>query len=324
MAKEVIYESIENFGLNERSKSRKLFSKIGIIGCGIVGQHIARMASYYGVEVVFIDVSENKIEDAYSHISDELDKEIERWGLTISDKKSLLSRIQGSLGYEDLKGCDFVIEAIRAVDRGGKICERREIFNRIEKVVSKECIIATNSTTIAITELASELKYKERSIGVHFFTSSSKAKAIDVIKGLYTSDETYDKVCHFVNMMGRTVLPVAESAGLVSIRLFAVLLNEACEIMMEGVSSLQHIDKTLNLGYGMRHGVFEIADRIGIDKVIRWMENLYSEFGDMKYKPSALIKKLYRNRMLGISTRVGFYTYDEKGKLTEPNPKLYK
>ena len=128
MPSEVIYEPIEEFGLSKKNVSRSLFSKIGIIGCGLVGQNIARVASFYGIEVVFIEVNEDKIREAYKNIEKVLDERIEHWGITGGEKRAILSRIKGTLDYQDLKGCDFVVEAIRAVDRGGKIKERREIF----------------------------------------------------------------------------------------------------------------------------------------------------------------------------------------------------
>ncbi len=313
MASEIIYESIEDFGLIRKDKSRTLFSKIGIIGCGLVGQNIARVASNYGIEVVFIEISEEKIKEAYVNLGKVLDHRIEHWGLTSSEKRSILSRIKGSMNYADLAGCDFVIEAIRAVDRGARLKERKGIFRKIEEVVDQDCIIATNSTTIVITELSSELRHRERCVSLHFFVSSPEARVIEVVKGLYTSDAAYEKVCKFVNMINRKIIPVAESAGLVSIRLFVVLLNEACEEMMEGVSTVEDIDETMRIGLGMRMGPFEVADIMGLDKVVMWMENIYSEFGDVRYKPSPYIKRLVRAKQFGVSSGKGFYRYDHEG-----------
>ncbi len=313
MSTEIIYEPIEKFGLSKRDVKRTLFSKIGIIGCGLVGQNIARVASFYGIEVVFIEVSEDKIREAYRNIDKILDNRIEHWGLTSGEKRSILSRIKGSLDYKDLEGCDFVVEAIRAVDRGGKIKERKAIFKQIEKAVDRDCIIATNSTTIVVTELSSELKHKDRCISIHFFVNSPEARIIEVVKGLYTSDDAYQKVCKFVKLINRKIIPVEESAGLVSVRLFVVLLNEACGILMEGVSNIEDVDQTLRIGYGMRLGLFEIADKIGLDKIVRWMDNIYNEFGDIRYKPSQYIRRLVRAKQLGVDSGVGFYRYDEKG-----------
>ncbi|PTN04623.1 3-hydroxyacyl-CoA dehydrogenase family protein [Mangrovibacterium marinum] len=313
MASDTIYEAIEEFGLIKKEKSKTLFSKIGIVGCGIVGQNIARVASFYGIEVVFIEINEDKIREAYRNIEKVLDQRIEHWGLTAGEKRAILSRIKGSLDYNDLAGCDFVVEAIRAVDRGGKLKERKAIFKKIEQVVDEDCIIATNSTTIVITELSSELKHKERCVSIHFLISSSEAKMVEVVKGLYTTDEAYAKVCKFVQMINRKVIPVEESAGLIAVRMFVVMLNEACEMLMEGVSSIENIDETMRVGFGMRISPFEMADKMGLDKIVRWMDNIYNEFGDVRYKPSPYIKRLVRAKQLGEVTGRGFYDYDENG-----------
>jgi 3-hydroxybutyryl-CoA dehydrogenase len=313
MANEIIREPIEDFGLSQKGKSNALFSKVGIIGCGLVGQNLARVASYYGMDVIFIELSQEKIDDAFEGISKMMDDRIEHWGITQSEKRADLSRIQGSTDYNMLKGCDFVVEAIRAVDRGIKIKERKEIFMKIESIVDRSCIIATNSTAAIITEMATDLVYKDRCISIHFFVNSPEARIVEVVKGLYTSDESYIKVCKFVKLINRVIVPVEESAGLISIRIFIVCLNEACEILMEGVATMEDIDLTMRIGYGMRSGPFEVADKVGLDKVVRWMESIYSEFGDIKYKPSPYIKKLVRAKHIGLTTGQGFYSYDEKG-----------
>lgn len=318
MTKNIIHEPIEDFGLSKKGKTTTLFSKIGIVGCGLVGQNLARVASYYGLDVVFIEVSQEKIEEAFAGIIQMLDNRIEHWGLTESEKRAMLSRIEGSADISRLAGCDIVVEAIRPVNRGMKIKERKEIFQQIESVVDRNCIIATNSTTVIITELSSDLRYKDRCVSIHFFVSSPEARIIEVVKGLYTSDESYAKVCKFVGQINRAMVPVDESAGLISVRIFVVLLNEACEILMEGVASLENVDMTMKIGFGMRLGPFETADKMGLDKIVRWMENIYSEFGDIRYKPSPLIKKLVRAKHVGISVGQGFYQYDEKGQKIVP------
>lgn len=314
MSKEMIYEPIEDFGLSKKAKSSGLFSKVGIVGCGLVGQNLARVTSYYGLDVVFVEISEQKIEEAFEAIANMLDHRIEHWGLTQSEKRAMLSRIEGTTDINRLAGCDIVVEAIRPVNRGMKVRERKEIFAQIEEVVDPECIIATNSATVVITELSSELKYRERCVSIHFFVSSPDARIIEVVKGLYTSDDNYHKVCKFVSQINRAMIPVDESAGLISVRLFVVLLNEACELLMEGIASLEDIDTTMCIGYGMRSGPFEVADKIGLDKIIRWMENIYSEFGDVKYKPSPVLRKLVRAKHTGLNANHGFYRYDEKGQ----------
>ena len=165
---EVIVEPIEKYGLSQKDRHKQLFSKVGIVGCGTVGQNIALMISQKELEVVFIELSEEKISNALCNIERELDKMIEQWGMTESEKRAILSRIHGYVGYEHLKGCDLVIESIRSKSRERRVSCRKEVFKNVEKYVSSDCIIATNSTTIVITELSSELEHKERCVSLHF------------------------------------------------------------------------------------------------------------------------------------------------------------
>lgn len=317
---ELIIEPIEEFGLSKKQQKRTLFSKIGIIGCGKDGQNIARIASAYGIEVIFIELSQERIDNAYEQLAKVLDRRIENWGMTNGEKKLILSRIKGSLDYHDLADCDFVIEAIRADNSARKITERKEVFRKVEKVVSPDCIIATNSTTLIITELASELEHRDRCVSLHFFVQSPDAKICEVVKGLYTSEAVYERVLTFVKLVNRQAIPVEESAGLISIRLYMALLNEACEVLLEGVGTLSNIDTVWKIGFGMRFGPFELADILGIDKVNRWMENLYTEFGDPMYMPSPVIKKLNRAKRYGKHVCWGFYKYDEKGNIVGSTP----
>ncbi|MBN2744721.1 3-hydroxybutyryl-CoA dehydrogenase [Breznakibacter xylanolyticus] len=313
---ELLVEPIEAYAFSKKQRGETLFSKIGIIGCGKEGQTIAQIASMHGMEVVFVELSEEKIQLAIDHISKGLDSVIESWGLTQGEKRAIMSRIKGTMSYQDLADCDFVIEAIRDAATGERnINVRKEIFRRIEEVVSRDAIIATNATHIVISELASELQHRERSVSLHFFVTSAEARIIEVVKGLYTSDEAYNRVCTFVKLINRDVIHVAESAGLVSVRLYVVLLNEACATLMEGVASMTDIDKTMEVGLGMRFGPFKTADIIGLEKVIKWMENLYEEFGDPRYKASPLVRRLVRAKRFGIWAGTGFYRYDEEGKI---------
>jgi len=311
---EVIVESIENYGLSQKSRPATLFSKVGVVGCGTAGQNIALMISQKELETVFIELSEEKVSYAFCKMEEELDNMIGRWGMTPGEKRAILSRITGHIGYEHLQGCDLVIEAIRSKTREQRITCRKEVFKNIEKVVSPETIIATNSTTIAITELSTELEYKERCVSIHFLTNAPNAKMIEVVRSLYTSDDAYNKVSKFINMLGKVLVPVQESPGLISIRMFVTMVNEACEILMEGVGTKSDIDTTMRIGLGLSLGPFELADKVGLDKVERWMDNLYGEFGDIKYKASPIIKRHVRAHQYGRISGNGFYEYDESGR----------
>ena len=311
---EILVERIEEYGLSKKDRPKTLFSKVGIVGCGSVGQSIALMISQKELEVIFIELSEEKISHALVMMEKELDHMIEHWGMTPGEKRSILSRINGYIGYEHLKGCDLVIETIKSKTREQRVICRKEVFKNIEKYVAPDTIIATNSSTIVITELSSELEHKERCVSLHFLTSIPGSKMIEVVRGLYTSDEAFEKVNIFVKMLGKTSISVEESPGLISVRMFVSIINEACDIMMEGVGSKQDIDTTMRIGFGLPLGPFELADKVGLDKVLRYMENLYSEFGDKKFKSSPVIKKLVRAHQYGRATGKGFYDYDESGR----------
>jgi 3-hydroxybutyryl-CoA dehydrogenase len=308
---------LENYALSQKASKATLFSKIGIVGCGKEGQNIARMAAFNGLEVRFVELSLDKIDSAIAAIDKQLDTRIESWGLTSSEKKTIMGRISGSTSYDVLEDCDFVIEAVlrEQFEAEESIKLRKSIFEKIEAIVKEDCIIATNATTVIVSELSSGLKLKERCVSLHFFINSPEARIVEVVKGLWTSDEVYNNVCRFLEMLNRTVIPVHESIGLIGVRMFVTLINEACDIYMEGVASIEDIDTTMRIGYGMRYGIFQLADIIGLDKIERWGENLFNEFGRSSHKPSPIIKRLVRARHTGVGVGSGFYVYDEKGKI---------
>lgn len=312
-----IVEGIEQYALSKKNRAKTQFSKVGLVGCGSVGQTITRMIASQGIEVIFIELDEEKIEAALNGIEAELDNMINHWGMTVGEKRGVMNRIKGTLLCKDLAGCDLVIEAIKSKSREERVSLRKEIFKRIEEYVDPTTIIATNSTTIVTTELSSELKYKDRCVSLHFSTANPGANIVEVARGLYTSQEAYDNVKKFVKLIGKRMIPVVESPGLMSVRLFATLINEACEVYMEGVGTMEDIDLSVRTGLGLGMGPFELADKIGLDKVLRWLENLYNEFGDMKYKASPILKRIVRANQLGRITNQGFYKYDENGKRIE-------
>jgi 3-hydroxybutyryl-CoA dehydrogenase len=306
-------EPIEEYGLSKKDRPKTLFSKLGIVGCGSTGQAIARIIACRGIEVIFIELSEDHIDQSIQAIECQLDRMIQRWGMTPGEKRSIMSRIRGTLNYEELSDCDLVIESILSKTRENSVDVRKEVFKRIEQHVSPEAIIATNSTTLVITELSSELKYNQRCVSLHFSSTSPDSGVLEVARGLHTSDEAYNKVLTFGKLLSKVVIPVDESPGLISVRLLVVLINEACQILVENIASKDDIDLSFSSSLSTRQGPFEMADRIGIDRVLRYMENIYNEFGDIRYKANPLIKKLVRANHLGRKTGKGFYEYDSDG-----------
>jgi 3-hydroxybutyryl-CoA dehydrogenase len=310
---ELIVEPIEKYGLSKNARPSVLFSRIGVVGCGTVGQELVIMASKHGIEVTFLELSDVVIQHSLEEIRKQLDKEINHWGLTPGEKNAIMSRIKGTTSYSDFAPCELVIEAIKSKQGESSFQLRKEVFKNIEKYVSRDCIIATNSSTLVVTELASELEYGDRCVSLHVSTTAPGASVVELARSLHTSEAAYDKVIKFVKMLDKVLIPVTESPGLVSVRLFVVILNEACETLMEGVSTMENIDLAMRSSFNMPLGPFEFADKIGLDKIIRWMENLYAEFGSTRYIASPIIKKLVRANRLGRVTRVGFYEYDQDG-----------
>ncbi|MDR0798318.1 MAG: 3-hydroxyacyl-CoA dehydrogenase family protein [Dysgonamonadaceae bacterium] len=318
---QTIIEPIEPFGLFSKDKKKKsLFSKIGVVGAGIDGRNIIRLTSSAGLEVNFIEVNQERIDFAFKRLNEGLDSRIENWGLTPGEKKAIIGRVHGSTDYSDLKDCDFIIECIRYNNETGErsLDLRKEAFKKIENIVTPEAIIATNATTVIISELASVLKHKERCVSLHFPVAHPDAHILEVVRSIYTSEEVYNKVLLFAKLIKYETIEVHESNGLVSMRLMAVMLNEACQMVLENVALMENIDRLTEIVFGMRAGIFKMADAIGIEKIVPLMEDMFNEYGDKKYKPSPLLWRLYRTQQLGMRNGKGFYLY-ENFKITGIN-----
>lgn len=308
-------ELLEDFALSKKtSKTQGTIQKVAVIGCGAMGQQIVNLISQSGMNVVFIDLTEKRIEEVMIEINSQLDEMINKWGLTEGEKRAILSRISGSTDYNDIKDADLVIESINSRKPGTNIEIRKEVFRKIEEVVSADTVITSNNSTLMISDLASVLRHPERAIGMHFIHPATSVKIIEVVKGLETNMQSYEFVLKFAKMIDKLAITINESPGHISSRLIVTLINEACDALMEGVASVQCIDTTMKLGYGLLFGPFEMADRIGLDKLLKWMDNLYAEFGLQKYKPSPILKRLVRAGYYGRKNDKGFYKYED-GKI---------
>ncbi len=300
------------FGLGDKLKVKGKIHAVGIVGCGSVGQGITLLVARYGMEVVFVDTTEERISEIFVDLEAQLDDEINHWGMTSSEKRLVLSRIHGTTDFSGLKDCDIVIEAISSRKKGTMIEPRQEIFSKVEEVVGNDTIISSNISTLMISDLAKVLKNPGRAIGMHFIEPIDKTSIIEVVNGVQSTDEAHQKVMRFCQMIGKKGVCVHESPGNISTRMTIPLINEACEILMEGIASVSDIDLTMRETLGHNIGPFELADKIGLDKILKYMENLYSEFGESKYKASPVIKRLVRANYLGRSVGRGFYNYEDE------------
>jgi len=308
-------ETLEDFALSKKAQKKKgTIQKIAVIGCGSMGQEITRIISQHGMEVIFIDLTEERIKEIFQEIEKQLDEVINKWGLTEGEKRAILSRISGTTDYNEIKDVDLVIETINSKKPGTNIEIRKEVFKKAEAVVSPDTVITSNNSTLMISDLANVLKHPERAVGLHFINPANSVKIVEVVRGMLTNDESYEFVLKFAKMIDKTPITLNESPGHVSSRLIVPLINEACEVLMEGVASVQCIDTTMKLGYGLMFGPFEMADRIGLDKLLKWMDNLYAEFGTQKFKASPIVKRLVRAGFLGKKVGKGFYKYED-GKI---------
>ncbi len=307
-------EKICKYALGKNVKPKSLFSKVGIVGCGTVGQSIARLVSARGIDVVFIERSENRIKNAYKRIEENLDSMINRWGMTSSEKRAILSRIEGTVDCSKLQDCELVFESVRTKSKKADVKLVEEVFIKIEKNTASNTIIATNATILGVTEIASVLKNPERAVSIHFLVSQPDAPVVEVSRGIATSDEVSDKVEKFIKLLGKRIVPINESPGGISARLISPLINDACQMFLEGIGTMDGIDDMMTKGLGMRLGPFAIADKIGLDKILIWLDGLYLEFGDLKYKAHSVLKNHVRAGRLGRKARKGFYDYDSEGK----------
>ena len=234
--------------------------------------------------------------------------------MTSGEKRAILSRIKGTTDFKDISDVDLVIESINSKKAGTNLEIRKEVFMEVEKVVAKDTVITSNNSTLMISDLASVLKYPERAIGLHFISPADDVKIVEIVRAIDTNDSSHEFVLKFATMINKKPICLHESPGHISSRIIVTLINEACETFMEGVASIPTIDTTMKLGYGMLYGPFEMADRIGLDKLLKWMDNLHSEFGLQKYHASPILKRLVRAGYLGKKIGKGFYKYED-GKI---------
>ncbi|WP_105316654.1 3-hydroxybutyryl-CoA dehydrogenase [Thermus tenuipuniceus] len=282
--------------------------RIGVVGAGQMGSGIAQVAAQAGFEVVLVDVAEGFLERGLKAIQRSLSKFLEKGRIAPQDLEATLGRIRTTVVLGDLAEADLVVEAI-VEDEG----EKRRLFERLGSLVKPEAILASNTSSIPITALARYSGRPDRFIGMHFFNPVPLMGLVEVIRGELTSEETRDVVVEVAKRMGKTPLEVQDYPGFVSNRLLMPMINEAIEALREGVATKEAIDGVMRLGMNHPMGPLELADLIGLDTCLAIMEVLHRGFGDDKYRPSPLLRRMVQAGLLGRKTGRGFYTYDEKG-----------
>ena len=285
-------------------------NSVAIIGAGIMGQGIAHTIAAAGLEVIIIEKDLEHLEKARHDLTESIDREIKRWAITRSEKKSILSRIAWEVSLDKIREFDLIIEA---VDEDFNL--KQLIFSDLDEHAKKETIFASNTSTLSLTKLAETTKRPDKIIGMHFLFPVPKIPLVELIKCLHTSNETVTSVKAFAAKIGKTAVEVYEYPGFVTTRAIVPLLNEAMYILLEGVADAKDIDTAMKLGYNFQYGPLEMADMMGLDEVLAWMETLWKTLGEPRYRACPILRKLVRERKLGKKTGEGFFKYDENGQI---------
>lgn len=283
---------------------------VAIIGAGVMGQGIAHSMSSAGLDVLMIEKNEDFLEQAKVNLKSSIEREISRWAMTQGEMKSILSRIKWSLNIEEVADCDLIIEAVEE-----NFQLKRLIFKKLDEICKPETIFISNTSTLSLTKIAEITSRPDRIIGMHFLNPVPKVPLVELVRALETSDKTVEIIKGFAAKIGKTAVEVYEYPGFVTTRAIVPLLNEAMYILLEGVASAKDIDTAMKLGYNFQNGPLEMADTMGLDEVLAWMEQLWNTLGEPRYRPCPILRKLVREKKMGKKTGEGFFKYDNNGKI---------
>ncbi|WP_066053718.1 3-hydroxyacyl-CoA dehydrogenase family protein [Robertmurraya korlensis] len=279
---------------------------IGVVGAGSMGTGIANLAAINGFNVVLRDIEERFLENALNRMSKFMDKSVSRGKLTEEQKQEALSRIQTTTQLEDLKDVDIVIEAVIE-----DLTLKKEVFSSLDQIVREGVIIATNTSSMSITDIASATTRPERVAGMHFFNPAQIMKLVEVVRGYKTSDETVEELKALSIKLAKEPVEVKkDSPGFIVNRIMLPQFIEAIKLVQEGVASYEDIDKAVKLGLNYPMGPFELQDFAGVDIGYHVMEYFKKEFNNNFYAPPLLLKEIIRAGRYGKKTGAGFYDYE--------------
>lgn len=300
---EILGDSIPEYAEKEQ------INYVAIIGLGVMGRGISQAVAAAGIDVLGVERNRELAEKSMEIVRSNLDREIQRWALTKSEKQAILARIKITDELEQVRDCDLIIEAIDEDFKAKEI-----LFQKLDDLCDPDTIFISNTSTLNLTKLAEKTKRADKIIGMHFLQPVPKVPLVEIVRALKTSDETFAVVKHFAEKLGKTVVEVYEYPGFVTTRVIVPMLNEAMHVLMEGIATAEGIDTAMRLGYNLTMGPLELSDTIGLDEVHIWMETLFRELGDSKYRPCPILKKLVREGKLGKKTGEGFFKYNELGQ----------
>lgn len=280
------------------------YETIGVVGCGLMGSGIAQVSAQAGYRTIVREVDDETAIAGIGRIESFLAAGVERGKVSAGDRDRILANLHGTSRLEDLADCDLIIEAIVE-----NVDAKREVFAALERVVSQSTVFASNTSSLCITELASTTRRPERFIGLHFFSPVPLMKLVEVIRGVVTSDETYEDVFAFGRSVGKDPVTAPDRPGFIANRLLIPYLLDAIRAYEEGVGTIEDIDKTMSLGCGYPMGPFTLLDFVGLDTTCYIAGIMYDEFKDPRYAPPPLLKRMVLAGRHGRKTGRGFYTY---------------
>jgi 3-hydroxybutyryl-CoA dehydrogenase len=286
------------------------FDKAAVIGIKRKSQQIAETLSSSGIEVILWGPTKEQTDEAIEGIGKSIDNEIQRWGMTESDKRAIIARIKPTTEISDIKDCKVIIEAM-----GVNLEQKQEALQQVSECNPDLDLYIIHISTLSVTEIAGSNKIRNKVIGMHFLEPVPKIPVVELVRGMHTEDRTVTLAKEFAKRLNKTSVEVFEYPGYITNRVMLPMINEAIYVLMEGISSAEDIDTAIKLGFNLPIGPLALADTLGLDEVLRRMENLFHELGDAKYRPCPLLRKMVRAGRLGLSTNEGFFKYEKKDEL---------